>query len=63
LHGREIGEQELKSLAELYGMVCIAAKAFRKMDCHSVGDIQKVPEWRAVMAFAKDFVVELLGNG
>jgi hypothetical protein len=56
-------EQELKSLAELYGRVCIASGAFTKHDCHSVADIQKLPEWRSVMAFAKDLVVELKGNG
>jgi hypothetical protein len=56
-------ENELKSLAELYGMVCIASKAFRATDCHSVSDIQKLPEWRSVMAFGKDLAVELKSSG
>jgi hypothetical protein len=43
---------ELKSLAELYGRLCIASDAFTKHECHSVADIQKLPEWRSVMAFA-----------
>ncbi len=53
---------ELRSLAELYGMICIASKAFTKQDCHCVADIQKTPEWRSVMAFAKDLVVKLKRN-
>ncbi len=56
-------EQELRSLAELYGMMCIASKAFTKHYCRSVAAIQKLPEWRSVMAFAKDLVVELKRNG
>ncbi|MDH3672107.1 MAG: hypothetical protein OES46_13245 [Gammaproteobacteria bacterium] len=56
-------EHELKSLAELYGMVCIASNAFSKMGCRSVAEVQKVAEWRSVMAFAKDLAVELKGNG
>lgn len=55
--------QELKSLAELYGRLCIASDAFTKYDCHSVADIQKLAEWRAVMAFAKGLVVQLKRNG
>ena len=50
-------EQELKSLAELYGMCCIADRAIK--DCHSMVEVHKVPEWRSVMNFAKDLVVEL----
>jgi hypothetical protein len=56
-------EREIKGLAELYGMIRIASKAFRAENCHSVADIQKVPEWRAVMAFAKDLAVELKEHG
>ena len=52
-------ENELRSLAELYGMICISAKAFSRLGCHSVADIQKVPEWRSVMAFAQTLVTEL----
>lgn len=56
-------EEELKSLAELYGMICIASKVFNAKGYHTVSEIQKVPEWRSVMSFAKDLVVELKRNG
>ena len=56
-------EEELRSLAELYGMICIASKTFNALDRHSVSDLQKVPEWRSVMIFAKDLLVELNRNG
>jgi len=56
-------EEELKSLAELYGKICIASDAFTKNKCHSVSDIQKLQEWRAVIAFSKDLIVELRRNG
>jgi hypothetical protein len=56
-------EQELLSLCELYGMVCVASKAIVNQDCHSMAEVQKVPEWRSVMNFAKDLVVELKRNG
>ncbi len=52
-------EQELKSLAELYGMICIASNTFNKIDVHAVSEIQKVAEWRPFMSFAKDLAVEL----
>jgi hypothetical protein len=56
-------EDELKSLAELYGRIRIASAAFTEHNCHSVPDIQKLPEWCAVMAFAKDLASELRRNG
>ena len=56
-------EQELKSLAELYGKMCIASDAFTEHDCHSVAEILKLKEWRSVIAFAKDLVAELKRNG
>ena len=55
-------ESELKSLAELYGRICIAAKAFDR-DNLSVSAIQKITEWRQVMAFAKDLSPELKRGG
>ena len=55
--------QELKSLAELYGKICIASDAFTKHNCHSVNDIQKLKEWRSVIAFSKDLIAELKRNG
>lgn len=56
-------EQELKSLAELYGMLCIVSRTITELDSCSVHDIQKVPEWRAVITFAKDLIVELKREG
>jgi hypothetical protein len=53
---------ELKSLAELYGRVCIASKAFDR-DNLTVSAIQKLKEWREVISFAKDLAVELKRNG
>ena len=55
-------EEELKSLAELYGRLCIATKAFDRDNGILVSTIQKMPEWRSVMAFAKDLEVELKRN-
>jgi hypothetical protein len=55
--------EELKSLAELYGRLCVASDAFAKHDRHCVAEIQKLPEWRSVMGFAKNLVVELKRNG
>lgn len=52
---------ELKDLAELYGRLCVANDAFIKNDCHSVADIQKLSEWRSVMAFAQELLIELKG--
>jgi hypothetical protein len=56
-------EEELRSLAELYGMICIASKVLNKMECNSVADMQKVAEWRSVIAFSKDLEVQLKRNG
>jgi hypothetical protein len=52
-------EPELKSLARLYGLVCSASEASVLAKVHSVSDLQKLPEWREVMRFAKDLVVQL----
>ncbi len=54
-------ESELMSLAELYGRVCVATKAFERDDL-TVCAIQKTPEWREVMSFAKYLAVELKRN-
>lgn len=50
-------EDEIKSLAELYGMICIASKAFKGK---GVVELQKLPEWRAVVTFSKDLLVKLV---
>ncbi len=56
-------EQEQKSLAELYSKICVASDAFSEHDCHSVADIQKLQEWRTVIAFAKTLLAELRRDG
>ncbi|MDP6027844.1 MAG: hypothetical protein QGE95_11725 [Arenicellales bacterium] len=53
---------ELLGIAELYGMVCIAADRIDALGCQSVADMLKVLEWRNVIAFAKDFEVLLNRN-
>jgi hypothetical protein len=56
-------ENELRSLAEFYGRMCVASDAFERDGALSVRAILKIPEWRSVMAFAKDLVVELERGG
>ena len=53
---------ESASLAELHGMLCVAARAFDKMNECSIQKIQKMSEWRAVMDLAKDLTGEMDGN-
>lgn len=50
---------ELRSLAELYGRVCIASEVINKKSCHSVAELQKIKEWRSVITFSKQLEVEL----
>ena len=52
-------EEEIRSLAELYGMICIASNAYSKMKNPSLLQLQKLPEWRAVVSFSKDLLVQL----
>lgn len=52
-------EEQLKSLAELYGLLCLASKAVEKTRPLSVIELAKLPEWRAVMSFAKDLLHQL----
>ena len=56
-------EEDLQSLAELYGLLCAASKEFAKAERLTLDDILKIPEWRSVMAFAKDLLVDLERNG
>ena len=56
-------EAELKSLSELYGMLCIAARAFDRSGDMTIVNIQKSQEWRAVISFAKDLTPELKYRG
>ena len=55
-------EQEMKSLAEIYGMLCIASKVIEQQNCHRVTELQKISEWRSVMAFAKGLEAVLGGT-
>jgi hypothetical protein len=43
-------EEELKSLAELYGLLCLASKT----KVSSVTELLKLPEWRNVVSVAKE---------
>jgi hypothetical protein len=46
-------EAELKDLAHLYGLVHTVSQRMQQASVHSVSDLQKLPEWRQVMSFAK----------
>jgi hypothetical protein len=46
-------EDELKDLAQLYGLVHAAGQRMGQASVHSVSDLQKLPEWRQVMSLAK----------
>ena len=46
-------EDELKCLAQLYGLVHAAGQRMGQENVHSVSDLQKLPEWRQVMSLAK----------
>lgn len=52
-------EEELKLLAELYGLVVVAARTFSNLNCHRVSDALKIPEWRSVISCAKRIEEEL----
>ena len=46
-------DAELKDLAELFGRLRIASGRKRELSIGSVAELQKLPEWRAVMCLAK----------
>jgi hemerythrin-like domain-containing protein len=52
-------EPEIKDLAQLYGMICMAAKAFEDESIDGVSSALKTSEWRAVMEFSKHLYEEL----
>lgn len=54
-------EDELRDLAELFGRLCIAARAFERDGACAVNEILKIPEWRSTVAFAKGLHVRLGG--
>ncbi len=47
-------EEEMKDLAVLYGLLHHASQAIKDSEMRSVADLQKRPEWRVVMNFAKE---------
>ena len=47
-------EAELKDLAALYGLLHHASEAINDLETLTVVDLQKKPEWRVVMNFAKE---------
>lgn len=47
-------EEELKDLAELYGILCLAARSFSNEKDRTVSNFQKNLVFREVMAFAKE---------
>jgi len=46
-------EAELKDLAELFGLFRVARARKHELGVRLVGELQKLPEWRAVIALAK----------
>lgn len=51
--------EEMKSLAEFYGRLCVAADAFARESVRTVSDIHKISEWRSLMAFAKALAIHI----
>ncbi len=47
-------EDETKDLAVLYGLLHHASQTIKDSEMRSVADLQKRPEWRVVMNFAKE---------
>lgn len=47
-------EDELRALAELYGLLCSASNAIRGANVSSVAALHKLPEWRTVMAVSNN---------
>ena len=52
-------EDEVRDLAVLYGMLHIASRRMKEAQPAGVAELQKLPEWRAVMAFAKQLQAKL----
>lgn len=50
---------EIKRLAELYGLLCVASRRMNESYPLQVTDLHKLPEWRSVMSFAKELEVNL----
>jgi hypothetical protein len=55
--------EEIKDLAELYGLLCVASRLLNESLPLQVTGLQKLPEWRSVMAFAKELEVSLDVSG
>ena len=47
-------EDEIRDLAVLYGLLLLASRRMGEPHTLRVSDLQKLPEWRSVMTFAKE---------
>jgi CHAT domain-containing protein len=45
---------EIRDLAVLYGLLHLATQGINESHPPKVADLQKLPEWRSVMTFAKE---------
>lgn len=52
-------ELEIRDLAMLYGLVCLASTAFESQDVVGVASALKTVEWRSVIEFSKQLHAEL----
>ncbi len=47
-------EDEIRDLAVLYGLLHLASRKMDETHPRHVAELQKLPEWRSVMTFAKE---------
>ncbi|TQV76099.1 hypothetical protein [Denitrobaculum tricleocarpae] len=52
-------EDEIKQLAVLYGLLYLVSETVNRSHPLKIADLQKLPEWRAVMSYAKDLESDL----
>lgn len=52
-------EEELKDLAEYYGRLIVASKEIAKIDNPDINAVLKIPEFKALMSFAKELLVRI----
>jgi hypothetical protein len=52
-------EVEIKDLAVLYGLLHFASQKINESHPLKVAELQKLPEWRSVMVFAKELEANL----
>lgn len=56
-------EDEIKDLAVLYGLLHLASRRMDDSPPLQVADLQKLPEWRQVMTFAKELEADFDMSG